>query len=328
MEKLIKRFVPNKLFQFLKRLKYRKELKNEYCYLEDAVLHYSRTFIDDIDSQLASLMVETHVLEKGITMPERRLGFGEKRVRNIIESCEAVIRKNGSEYEEVQVAISDLYQYLEIHNEAEYQLPKDIVQGIEWLKQYLKETKKCWTVQKENYFKKTNDFKEFAESRHSVRWFSKTKVDNQILLNAIHLAQTAPSACNRQATRVKIISSDNGKRICCKYQNGNRGFGENADKWLLITTDLRAWSHKHIDIALVDAGIFTMNLLYSLHYYKIVACTLNAHFDSKKCKEFCKEIGIPEAEIPVAFIVIGNAEDNFMIPQSARLGLERIIQNI
>ena len=55
------------------------------------------------------------------------------------------------------------------------------------------------------YFATTADFRAFAQSRHSVRWFSDATVDLGVIKQAISIAQTAPSACNRQATRVKII---------------------------------------------------------------------------------------------------------------------------
>ena len=37
------------------------------------------------ESELAVLLVDSHVLEKGLTMPNRRLGFGQQRVRNLVK---------------------------------------------------------------------------------------------------------------------------------------------------------------------------------------------------------------------------------------------------
>ena len=159
---------------------------------------------------------------------------------------------------------------------------------------------------KKDFFASTNDFASFAESRHSIRWFSDELVNNDKLVAAIKLAQTAPSACNRQATKVKIITSEEGKRLCCSLQNGTRGFGEHADKWLLITTEVGAWSHMHHTSGILDGGIFIMNLLYALHYYGIVACPLNAHLNIKDRKNTAKKLGYSESETPIAFIVIGN----------------------
>lgn len=69
-----------------------------------------------------------------------------------------------------------------------------------------------------------------------------------------------------------------------------------------------------------------MNLLYALHYYGIVACTLNAYLGSKKSKKLYRKLGISESELPVVFIAIGNPTDNFMIPKSQRLSYEDIVQ--
>lgn len=147
-------------------------------------------------------------------------------------------------------------------------------------------------------------------------------------MEAIRLAQTAPSACNRQATRVKIISSEKGKKLCQSLQHGNRGFGDKADKWLLVTTELGDWAHNQVEMGYIDAGIFTMNLLYALHYYGFVACTLNAHLEVSQRKELYKGLGIPESELPAAFIVIGNPAKSFMVPKSSRLSLDDIVQEI
>ena len=79
-------------------------------------------------------------------------------------------------------------------------------------------------------------------------------------------------------------------------------------------------------MANVDGGIFTMNLLYALHYYNIAACTLNACMSIQNRKRLCRVVGMHEAEFAVAFIAIGNAPDKFMVAASQRLNLERVIE--
>lgn len=109
-------------------------------------------------------------------------------------------------------------------------------------------------------------------------------------------------------------------------QNGTRGFGDRADKWLLLTTEVGAWSHKHHSSGILDGGIFLMNLLYALHYYGIAACPLNAHLSIEDKKKLQQELGYPKTETPVAFIVIGYAPNEFMVPKSHRLPKDDIIQ--
>lgn len=330
VKKYMKRLVPKKLIMWIRRQKALPDLNKELSYIKKRVLHFSGTFNQCKNSSLASLLVVSHVLEKGITMPERHLGFGVERVRDIIKRCNDVIDKWGSDSIELQAALADLKQYYDIHVEEGYKLPKDISEGINKLLPNLTiNDSNCFSTTNNQYFGPTTDFFEFAESRHSVRWFSNTPVDDNKLMAAIRLAQTAPSACNRQATRVKIISSAKGKELCQSLQNGNRGFGDRADKWILITTELSDWTHiDAISAGYIDAGIFTMNLLYALHYYGIAACTLNAYLKTEDRIKLQTGLGYPASELPVLFIIIGNPAENFMVPRSRRLNLDDIIQKI
>ena len=329
MKQYFRKLIPQSLYDWMKRMKYQKEVNRENRYQNEKLLHFSSIFSENRNTALATLTIVSHVLEKGITMPNRRLGFGYERVRDIIERCSGIITRYGADFVELQSALADLKQYLDIHLDAEFELPKDIVEGIEKLSPYLKiNDGNCFTTTREDFFKQTNDFAEFAQSRHSVRWFDESPVDMDKLMAAIKLAQTAPSACNRQATRVKIVESHEHKKLCYSMQNGNRGFGDKADKWLLITSELGDWSHNYPWDPYLDAGIFTMNLLYALHYYGIVACTLNAHLSIEQREELQQKLGYPESEVPVVFIAIGNPSKEFMVPKSRHLNTADIIQTI
>lgn len=327
MADIYKKLIPSNLYVLLKRIKYSFKMRPILRYNKKRNLYYSIEMHQEKCSCLANLMILTHVLQKGITMPNRRLGFGYDRVRSVIKQSNMIINKWGYNSIELQSALADLNQYKMIHDNADYILPKDIDDGICSLLNYLTlKDENCYSISKEEYFKPYSDFAEFANSRHSIRWYSAESVDINIIKNAIELAQTAPSACNRQATRVKIISSPEAKKLCCSLQNGNRGFGEMADKWLLITTEMSAWSCNYIHAGYIDAGIFIMNLLYALHYNGLVACTLNAHLTPVQSEQLQKKLGYPPTESPVAFIAIGRPTDSFMVPKSRRMDVNDIIQ--
>lgn len=60
-------------------------------------------------------------------------------------------------------------------------------------------------------------FPDFIKSRHSVRNFAGT-IQIKQLINAIEMAMTAPSACNRQPSRVHIITSKDLIQRCLAFQ--------------------------------------------------------------------------------------------------------------
>lgn len=61
------------------------------------------------------------------------------------------------------------------------------------------------------------------------------------LMQAIELAQNAPSACNRQPGRVHLVENDLLKHKILDIQGGNRGFGHMADKVLIVTVELAGY---------------------------------------------------------------------------------------
>lgn len=279
------------------------------------------------EAKLAGLMITSHVLEKGITMPNRKLGFGYSRVRGIIRKCNDCINKYGYKSIEIQFTLADLNEYLAIHESSGFQLPEDIRIDI---KKIIKQTHFITNSFSSNmaeyeYFKPVESFEQFAHQRHSVRNYADKVVELDIIRKVLYLAQTAPSACNRQSVRVKVISDKKKIEAVLRLQNGNRGFGHLANKLLLITSEQSAWSYRTRTSAFLDAGIYTMNLLYALHYYKLCACTLNCHLSISEIKKLRKVLDIPTSELPIVFISVGHAPDQFMVAKSQRLDIEQIV---
>lgn len=279
----------------------------------------------DKDDLLNRLLVAGHIIEKGITMPNRRLGFGQGVIRLVISLCDKCIRKYGNDYDQLQLALDDLDEYLRIHKEQNVSLPQDIVDNIERLVKYKKnQGKECEEYSKEEFFRKTNSFKDFAESRHTSRWYNGKLAPNDLLMKAVKLAMTAPSACNRQSVRVKIAEGESKDKIV-ELQNGNRGFGDKIGQMIVITSNQKAWSYNFRTSAYLDGGIFVMNLLYALHYYGICACTLNAHLTIKQQNKVRQIINADNSELIIAFIAIGMPTEKMMIAKSSRVSLDNIL---
>ena len=182
--------------------------------------------------------------------------------------------------------------------------------------------------EKADLFKEWTNFRDFAASRHTVRNFSSESIDMAIIIDSIKLAQTAPSACNRQGVRVKIIDSEEMKTKVLSIQNGNRGFGQLADKILLLTFEQGSCEYEYRASGYIDVGIFAMNLLYALHVNGICACTLNAHLTIPQYEILQNLLGYNKSEIPVLFIAIGYPLPQFQIAKSERFSTNVIYQII
>lgn len=278
----------------------------------------------------ALLLAEGHVVEKGLTMPNRRLGFGYQKVRSLILHCKEWIKEFDYKNDALQFAIQDLVEYYNLHQNNNFLLPVDITDGIENLMPYLLvEDSVTFEISSAEYFKTVANFEELAYQRHSIRKYGTAEIDIDIVKEAVKLAQTAPSACNRQGVRVTIIDDKFVLDKVVAIQNGNRGFGHLADKLILLSFEQGAIEYEYRASGYIDVGIFAMNLLYALHLNKICACTLNSHLTIEQMNELQDILGYEPSEIPVLFIMIGSApSDNLIIAKSKRVDVNNICRVI
>lgn len=281
------------------------------------------------DRLISEIIQDYHVIEKGLTMPEMRLGFGYKV---IIRLCEEVIEytaKFDSFNKQVLNAIGVIIEYDICHKSKGFIFDKRINDSIERvyrLKLNVNATKQINLTKAELYRDLNSDFFHFSYSRHTIRHFKEDvsiPLDN--IIKALALAQNSPSACNRQSVRVKLVTDKILMKELFKIQSGNRGFGNLIDKLIVVTFDMGYWNYITTIGGYVDSGIYMMNLLYSLHYYKIGACSLNTLFNKSQDKKVRQLINLPSTEIIAGFIGIGEVADNLVIAKSTRNDLNDVL---
>jgi len=278
---------------------------------------------------LGSIIADYHVVEKGLTMPETRLGFGKDKVLKLVALCEKYIKKYDKTNKQLIQAVAVLEEYEEFHVERNHALDPGLLARIKALKLDVDSLcpSKQVKVSAEAYFNSANaSFDQFSRSRRSVRNYTTQEVSREALINAVDLARSAPSSCNRQASRVYIYEDKETIKKILELQGGNRGFGHLANKVLIVTAELGA-SHGVFErnMAYVDGGIFAMGVLNGLHFNKILACPLNCYFSSWTDKKLRKICGIKNSEIFVVMISCGHAPENFEIAQSYRYPVEEMI---
>ena len=283
-------------------------------------------------SRISEIVMGYHVLEKGLTMPRRRLGFGHDAVLHLIGMVNAFERDFGMGEKMVNHAIGVVKQYLAIHEETGYDFNVD---SEFWVK--VKEFAASHVdipvcpqlhITADEFFAHTNaPFPEFAASRHTCRHYAGV-LPLETVKKAVELAMTAPSACNRQHVRVHCVSSHEKRDVIYTLQNGNRGFGRDADKLLVITSDLNClrWNEERNDIY-TNAGMFMMNLCYALHYYKVAHCILNWSVGPESDKKMHSLLGIPDNERIAALIACGPMPTEVDIAASPRKDFSDVFFN-
>ena len=307
-----------------------------YYYFRDSLYFvlYSSLFcqFDNQNKMIGRISMAYHVIEKGITMPDRKLGFGRDVVLQTINLCEVYVKK-GYDVTDNQFlhALGVLDEYLRIHESNNFELNKKVVHKIRSVLNrgitFEKTEQICTT--KQEYFRDVNaSFDKFSMSRYSLRNLEKG-VDIELIKKALQIAQNAPSSCNRQASRVYVVEKEKIVGKILNVQQGSRGFGHLSDKLLVVTVDIGVYaSPRERNAGYVDGGMYGMNLLYALHCLKIGACTLNCYFSPKSEKMIRKICDIPNSEMFIMMILIGNVPDNFSVALSKRQEVVKVTKFI
>ncbi len=272
------------------------------------------------EKMLSSIISTYHVIEKGLTMPERRLGFGRDKVLYLIGLCEEYIKRYGDKDEQLLIAVGVLVEYRNLHYEEGFILSADVDMALKRIIEKfdtLPQVKQKFFTREEYFAHFHDSFDVFSRSRHSLRNYA-GKIELEDLKKAISLAGNAPSACNRQSVRVKVIAGKEKVNAVLNIQNGNRGFGYLADKLIVLTSAVSAWSVRSRNGIYIDGGIFAMNLLYALHFYKIGACTLNCYLTPAQNRKMRKILELPPFEEIVLLIAVGGVPDSFSVTASHR----------
>ena len=153
-------------------------------------------------------------------------------------------------------------------------------------------------------------YKEFVQNRHSMRRFADRPLDIGQVKKAIELAQYTPSACNRQGWKARIIEDKVLLENLLENQNGNEGFGQEFDKLIFVTADIRCFNQeRELFQAYIDGGMYAQSILNALHYYHIASVPLSASLTEAQEKNVRRLLDLHRAEVPIMFIGIGNYPD-------------------
>ena len=315
--------------RYISKLYDMRVLKND---INKYIDYYSTSSISNQNGSKAArdILVYCHVVEKGLSHKQIKPLFGYDKVNIISDSLAKYVEKGGNDQFIISLAISTLKQYNDANRKIGVEEDKliripiyehsDISVGVEVLS-----SDDLFCMEK-------GFFERFCKSRHSIRLYdcSSDIIDDKLILKAIEIAQTAPSACNRQSTRVKVIKSKELIQRVLNIQGGANGFGDNSGAVLVISSDISLYVPDERRLPMLDAGIFIMNLLYALHDNNIGACVLNGSFTNERERKMQEIVKLPLNEMYCALIALSAIPKNesVLIAKSCKRPIESIVSFI
>ncbi|MBE5918591.1 MAG: hypothetical protein E7272_01995 [Pseudobutyrivibrio ruminis] len=262
------------------------------------------------------IIILGHTLEKGLSHKSIKPKFGLDVAYRLRESLLLYMDKKPN-LEILGNGVSILNQYIDVNLSLKVD-KKEIPSKIEFNGDN-NDGGAYETNSYELFSNSKKSFDEFAITRRSVRLFDQKskKIDRKIVEKVVEVAKYSPSACNRQATRLFYTDNTDIIREVCKIQGGARGFGENAGAIIIVCADLRYYTVHERRLPMLDCGLFTMTLVYSLFANRIGSCILNGSF-SKKQENLLKDIINIDDCYMVGCILVLNSIDDYDVIKIAK----------
>lgn len=312
-----------------KRIKSRRRLLAHFQLMQKAMCGK----ISPNEHDLAMIIKQIHAIEKGLSMPQLRYGFGIARIEKMIAYLHHYKCSGGDmQSEECKMARSVLWKYIALHEQVNWD-DADYCKVRKQIQDFFPNDDglDCGgaLVIHPNALKLDHEaFRAIVNTRHSIRLFKSEPVDGEALRKALELAIRAPSACNRQPVRVYIL--DHSKFDCIQnWTGGVKTFIDTVDKLLIVTGQMAAFEDDEYYQYTVSAGIFVGFLTLALHTYGIGSCILQRSLiRDSDWESVAKSLSVPINEQSVCAIAIGVPQDEIKVPMSHRLSYDRIVTEV
>ncbi|MFT4071752.1 MAG: nitroreductase family protein [Dysgonamonadaceae bacterium] len=279
---------------------------------------------------LAFITFTYHTLEKGMSMPKIRYGFGQKKIETLLNLIKEYYRLNYNvSRSQFIAACSVLSKYYQLHLDAEYDIHKYFNQNdYSFVSQYAHpEVGGAITIKKDNYFPdSTFDFETFAKSRHSVRYFSNEFIEADKVARAVEIANYCPSACNRQSSRAYLVNNKEMVQDILGIQKGVLATSEYIHQLIVVTSNRNYFFTSGERTQLfVDGGIFLESLLLSLHNEGVAVCTLHWSLNRTHDAKIKKILDLSKGEKVIALLAIGKLDGDINVPASHRKSINELL---
>jgi len=298
---------------------YLKSHRDRLKELQISILEFLATSKNCEDSRRASLeskiLVISHALEKGMGLREPRKGYGQGKALTLIEFLMKYNRRGYSQTAFAYVeGVKMLQAYFEFQERSGVTISNIQSSYAKLLKETCKESQELVARCKCGYLITDRraalgtvdfDFERFVSSRHSMRDFEDLIVDKEVIKKAVHVANMAPSACNRQAIKVYCTSDRQEAKAVDNLITGTTGFKGVTPNFAIVSCDRAYFTGPEQFQWYINGGIYTSYLNLALHSLGVGSCIMQWFAFHKTESELKEHFGITKTEAIVAVVGFG-----------------------
>lgn len=263
-------------------------------------------FVDKSRRAFYKILIEAHTIEKGLALPNPKPLFGKEKIRFVMNALSHYDIRHSPV--PAHMSLGALDAYVNFHAKAGLSDPfLDEIAG--YLKTWETKLPRPWKGGTRDYSfngQPPDTLQHLMASRSSIRTMRSTPLDPDLIVQAISLAQLAPSQCNRQASRVHAYQDPARIQELLALQGGSRGFADSVGNLFVVSSEICAWGGPgQRNQAYVDGALFAMCLMFACRSMGWGACPLNLAIDHRTESAIRRVGGIPAGERLVMMIAFG-----------------------
>ncbi|WP_409404995.1 nitroreductase family protein [Priestia megaterium] len=158
------------------------------------------------------------------------------------------------------------------------------------------------------------------KNRRSIRNWVNQDIPDELLNNVIEAARWAPSSCNRQSVKLKIVKEKELRELVTNVSSGGKGFANLAPVLIVLLSDLSVYNLPYErNLAYVDAALAAQNLMLQAYEEGLGTCYLNWALPVPEADEILYEkLDIPNRMLIVGVIPIGIPDESIEFETSQR----------
>jgi nitroreductase len=272
-----------------------------------------------------------HNLEKGLSLPAPRPGFGAPKVANLVGLVKAYLKTFGmDEWITIPIAVLGAYRAFNIDAGVESPSDADIVALVDQAAAAYPDAVPAGirSVHRADLERAVESVGlEFFSSRSTVRQYSDEPVDPADIEFAAAAAQRAPAVCNRQFGRLYVYTERADIDRILELQGGARGFGDQLRGLAIVTTDLRNfWAAGERHQAWTDGGLFAMSFVLGLHARGLGTVCLNWSKTPRTDQKLREIANLPEESVVIMLVGFGHLRESYSVASSIRVPLSEVLE--
>jgi nitroreductase len=268
-----------------------------------------------------------HRLEKGLMAEERKSIFATEYIYETVEQFSASVTEKSfcvlndwaydilNEYFSIIESRDVVKRAWEKFNNTSYSKQKPEISKLPHEKR---------AVEPKAY----EHFVDLVNIRKSVRSFVPGSIPpRELVEQAVRLASSAPSSCNRQPFRFVILEKNEDVVAVSQLAGGARSFAEGIPALAIVvgsTSVSPSPGDRHL--MYIDGSLAGMNFMLALESQGVSSCPINWPDNKKPEKALRKMIKLEKYERPVMLIAMGKAAETGLVACSVRKEVSEILQ--